>query len=280
MKLELPWISLVVAADRGHRRSRNDVTGLGCRDSRPRTGSTLRIDGRRRSYADFHDSGRVGGRLRPTMPRLASVAPSRGDLDGVPHVELARVSTSTVIGEAFDGPSRIRSRLAAGSGASCGTSPGGAGRSGGWSRGRRSWRWAAPSWSWPSPAPRTRRSRSSSASWSTSVNPETHRGLAQAALTRTAACLPRRSSALAYLVREALNVLRRFLVENTCTRIDKDMCVRLVAHLMKVDLVGPGARAGRGPARPDHPERRGVGPVPPDQLPRLHPGAPDRAASP
>ena len=33
-----------------------------------------------------------------------------------------------------------------------------------------------------------------------------------------------------------MNVLRRFLVEKTCTRIDKDMYVRVVAHLMKVDL--------------------------------------------
>ena len=41
---------------------------------------------------------------------------------------------------------------------------------------------------------------------------------------------------LAYLVRESMSVLRRFLVENACTRIDKDLCVRLVAHLMEVDL--------------------------------------------
>ncbi|MGP0062738.1 MAG: ABC transporter ATP-binding protein [Isosphaeraceae bacterium] len=40
----------------------------------------------------------------------------------------------------------------------------------------------------------------------------------------------------AYFVRESMNVLRRYLVENTCTRIDKDMYVRVVAHLMKVDL--------------------------------------------
>ncbi len=40
----------------------------------------------------------------------------------------------------------------------------------------------------------------------------------------------------AYLLRESMNVLRRYLVENTCTRINKDMCVRLVGHLMKVDL--------------------------------------------
>ena len=41
---------------------------------------------------------------------------------------------------------------------------------------------------------------------------------------------------LAYLVRETMNVLRRYLVENACTRIDKDLCVRLVSHLMEVDL--------------------------------------------
>ena len=41
---------------------------------------------------------------------------------------------------------------------------------------------------------------------------------------------------LVYLVREAMNVLRRYLVENTCTQIDKDLCVRLVGHLMMVDL--------------------------------------------
>ncbi len=41
---------------------------------------------------------------------------------------------------------------------------------------------------------------------------------------------------LGYLVRETMNVLRRYLVERACTRIDKDMNVRLVAHLMKVDL--------------------------------------------
>src|SRR5947209_4393496 len=40
----------------------------------------------------------------------------------------------------------------------------------------------------------------------------------------------------AYLLREGLNVLRRYLVENACTRINRDMSVNLVAHLMKVDL--------------------------------------------
>ncbi|WP_435007858.1 ABC transporter ATP-binding protein [Tundrisphaera lichenicola] len=41
---------------------------------------------------------------------------------------------------------------------------------------------------------------------------------------------------LAYLARETMNVLRRFLVENACTRIEKNLCVRLVSHLMEVDL--------------------------------------------
>ena len=40
----------------------------------------------------------------------------------------------------------------------------------------------------------------------------------------------------AYLVRESMNVLRRFLVENTCTRIDKDMSVRVVSRLLRRDL--------------------------------------------
>src|SRR5207249_4813209 len=31
-------------------------------------------------------------------------------------------------------------------------------------------------------------------------------------------------------------VLRRYLVENTCTRINRDMSLQLVAHVMKVDL--------------------------------------------
>ena len=42
--------------------------------------------------------------------------------------------------------------------------------------------------------------------------------------------------AAAYVIREVLNVLRRYLVENTCTRVNRDMSVRLVSHLMKVDL--------------------------------------------
>ncbi len=38
------------------------------------------------------------------------------------------------------------------------------------------------------------------------------------------------------LLREMLNVGRRYLVENTCTRIDKHMSVRVVSNLLRVDL--------------------------------------------
>jgi ATP-binding cassette subfamily B protein len=68
-----------------------------------------------------------------------------------------------------------------------------------------------------------------------SVDPERHRTLAQTSLLGTAAYFLTIMGA-AYLIREAMNVLRRFLVENVCTRIDRDMYVRLVAHLMKADL--------------------------------------------
>jgi ATP-binding cassette subfamily B protein len=42
--------------------------------------------------------------------------------------------------------------------------------------------------------------------------------------------------AAVYTVRELLNVLRRYLVENACTRINRDMSVRLVSHLLRVRL--------------------------------------------
>jgi ATP-binding cassette subfamily B protein len=42
--------------------------------------------------------------------------------------------------------------------------------------------------------------------------------------------------ALIYIVREGLNVVRRYLVENSCTRLNRDMQVKLVGHLMKTDL--------------------------------------------
>jgi ATP-binding cassette subfamily B protein len=40
----------------------------------------------------------------------------------------------------------------------------------------------------------------------------------------------------AYLLRESLNVLRRFLVERTCMTIEEETTVRVVSHLMKMDL--------------------------------------------
>ena len=42
--------------------------------------------------------------------------------------------------------------------------------------------------------------------------------------------------AVVVFVRELFNVLRRYLVENTCTRIDKQLSVKIVAHLLTVDL--------------------------------------------
>jgi len=42
--------------------------------------------------------------------------------------------------------------------------------------------------------------------------------------------------AIAYIAREGLNVLRRYLVENSITRINRDMSVKLLAHQTKVDL--------------------------------------------
>src|SRR3954454_11370066 len=68
-----------------------------------------------------------------------------------------------------------------------------------------------------------------------SVDPERHRSLGQSSLLHTAAFFLSLMG-VAYLVRESMNVLRRYLVENVCTRIDRDMCVRLVGHLMKADL--------------------------------------------
>jgi len=40
----------------------------------------------------------------------------------------------------------------------------------------------------------------------------------------------------AYLLREILNVLRRYLVTNACTRINRDMSLELMAHMMSVSL--------------------------------------------
>src|SRR5947209_6279086 len=42
--------------------------------------------------------------------------------------------------------------------------------------------------------------------------------------------------AVVYLLREGFNILRRYLVEDACTRINRDLSVRLMAHLLKVDV--------------------------------------------
>jgi ATP-binding cassette subfamily B protein len=68
------------------------------------------------------------------------------------------------------------------------------------------------------------------------VNPQLHPGESRAALGRIAV-ISLGLIGLAYLVRETMNVLRRYLIEEMCTRIDKDMHVRVVSHLMKVELV-------------------------------------------
>jgi ATP-binding cassette, subfamily B, bacterial len=67
------------------------------------------------------------------------------------------------------------------------------------------------------------------------VDPAMHPGSAPGALSRVAA-IYLAIIATAYLLRESMNVLRRLLVERTCTRIDKEMYVRVIGHLMKVDL--------------------------------------------
>jgi ATP-binding cassette subfamily B protein len=63
----------------------------------------------------------------------------------------------------------------------------------------------------------------------------THQGLSHEALYGIAVWFLAWIGA-AYLMREGLNVLRRYLVENTCTRLNRDMNVKLVSHLMKADL--------------------------------------------
>jgi ATP-binding cassette subfamily B protein len=68
-----------------------------------------------------------------------------------------------------------------------------------------------------------------------SVDPQRQRTLGQSSLMSTAVFFLGLMG-VAYLVREVMNVFRRYMVENVCTRIDRDMCVRLVAHLMKTDL--------------------------------------------
>jgi ATP-binding cassette subfamily B protein len=47
--------------------------------------------------------------------------------------------------------------------------------------------------------------------------------------------------ALTYVVRELLNLARRTLVENSCTRINKEMQLRTISHTLKIDLDKLGA---------------------------------------
>jgi len=42
--------------------------------------------------------------------------------------------------------------------------------------------------------------------------------------------------AVVYVVREGLHIVRRFLVENACTLINRDIGLRLIKHTMKMDL--------------------------------------------
>jgi ATP-binding cassette subfamily B protein len=61
------------------------------------------------------------------------------------------------------------------------------------------------------------------------------RGASAAEMFRTAGTVLAVIAALV-LLRELFNVLRRFLVENTCTRIDKHLSVKVVSHLLTVEL--------------------------------------------
>jgi ATP-binding cassette subfamily B protein len=67
------------------------------------------------------------------------------------------------------------------------------------------------------------------------VKDGTEQGLSHETLYRLAGCYLGLIG-LAYLLREGLNVLRRYLVDNACTCISRDMSVRLMAHVMKMDL--------------------------------------------
>ncbi|MBX7105479.1 MAG: ABC transporter ATP-binding protein/permease [Gemmataceae bacterium] len=60
-------------------------------------------------------------------------------------------------------------------------------------------------------------------------------GLGRSELIRTALAVLAGIAGLVF-AREGLNVLRRFLVENTCTKIDKHLNVLVVSHLLRTDL--------------------------------------------
>ena len=54
-----------------------------------------------------------------------------------------------------------------------------------------------------------------------------------------------------YLVREVINVYRRYLVESSCTAINRDMQIRLVETSAERRTESPFARQGRHAARQD-----------------------------
>jgi ATP-binding cassette subfamily B protein len=67
------------------------------------------------------------------------------------------------------------------------------------------------------------------------IKERTHYNVPQAALYQVA-ILFLGLIAAAYLVREVFQVTRRYLVENSCTRIEKVMTIKVVSHLLKTDL--------------------------------------------
>jgi ATP-binding cassette, subfamily B, bacterial len=67
------------------------------------------------------------------------------------------------------------------------------------------------------------------------VNSEVNPGLTRDSATK-AAVFYLVVIGMSYVVRELMNVLRRYLVEDTCTRLEKRIYVRVVSHLMKVEL--------------------------------------------
>ena len=111
------------------------------------------------------------------------------------------------------------------------------------------------------------------------INPETHRGVPRRELAWSAAGLLALIG-LAYLVRETLNVLRRYLVEPRL-HADRPRPGRAGGGAPAAcGAGGPGPRAGRFAPRPDHAERRRVRPVPADYVPRLPAGHPHGLRSP
>ncbi len=67
------------------------------------------------------------------------------------------------------------------------------------------------------------------------VKAGTDQGLSHVAAYRFAAEVLT-AIAIVYVLREGLNVWRRYLVENTCTRVNREMSVQALSHLMQGDL--------------------------------------------